>query len=45
MERRQFSPISVLLQQIVETKINEIIDGLESLVLSLKLTGQPEGIF
>ncbi len=31
-----FPPISVLLQQIVETKINEIIDGLESLVLSAR---------
>ena len=31
-----FPPISVLLQQIVETKINDIIDGLESLVLSAR---------
>jgi len=31
-----FPPISVLLQQIVEKKINEIIDGLESLVLSAR---------
>lgn len=31
-----FPPISVLLQKIVETKINEIIDGLESLVLSAR---------
>ena len=31
-----FPPISVLLQQIVEANINEIIDGLESLVLSAR---------
>lgn len=31
-----FPPIRVLLQQIVETKINEIIDGLESLTLSAR---------
>ncbi len=31
-----FPPISILLQQIAETKINEIIDGLESLVLSAR---------
>lgn len=31
-----FPPISLLLQQIVERKINEIVDGLESLNLSAK---------
>lgn len=31
-----FPPISILLQQMVERKINEIIDGLESLILSAK---------
>ncbi|MBD2554625.1 hypothetical protein H6G51_15165 [Limnothrix sp. FACHB-708] len=31
-----FPPISILLQQIVEEKINRIIDGLESLILSAK---------
>lgn len=31
-----FPPISILLQQIVERKINQILDGLESLVLSAK---------
>lgn len=31
-----FPPISILLQQIAEKKINEIIDGLESLTLSAK---------
>lgn len=31
-----FPPISVLLQQIVETKINDIVDGMESLVLSAR---------
>lgn len=31
-----FPPLRVLLQQLIERKINEIIDGLESLVLSAK---------
>jgi hypothetical protein len=31
-----FPPISILLQQIVERKINKIIDGIESLILSAK---------
>lgn len=31
-----FPPISILLQQIVERKINSIIDGLDSLILSAK---------
>lgn len=31
-----FPPISILLQQIVETKINEIVDGLEALILSAR---------
>lgn len=31
-----FPPISILLQQIVERKINEIVDGLESLILSAR---------
>lgn len=31
-----FPPISILLQQIVETKINDIVDGMESLVLSAR---------
>ena len=31
-----FPPISILLQQIVERNINEIIDGLESLILSAR---------
>ncbi len=35
-EGEGFPPISILLQQIVEEKINRIIDGLESLILSAK---------
>lgn len=31
-----FPPISILLQQIVERKINEVVDGLESLTLSAR---------
>ena len=33
---KEFPPVSVILQQIVERKINDIVDGLESLVLSAK---------
>ena len=31
-----FPPIRILLQQVVEKKINEIVDGLETLIISAK---------
>ncbi|MFN9620353.1 MAG: hypothetical protein ACK55X_11640 [Synechococcaceae cyanobacterium] len=34
--KEEFPPISILLQQIVETRINSIVAGLESLVLSAR---------